>query len=230
MNLFQQLDAEWLRVGKSRDARQRLAEWSLTSTELRRFEDLDALVRYANRRGDPHESDRVLVVLARRAPEDELAARTLLQALMPGIRWLARRYEALAAAAMEDSASAVVAFAYERIRTYPFERRPQRVAANVLLDTRQRLHRTIGRPRPHVISLESLLFEPTEGEPSCDNLCTLLDDAVAREVIGGRDAALIALTRLHEHPVADLAAQLGCTAQTLRRRRRRAETRLLAIL
>lgn len=230
MNLFQQLDEEWAHLIRSSSARQRLAEWSEASPGLAGLADLDALVERANRRGQAHESDQLLIALARRADIDDLAARTLLQAVMPGMRWLARRYQAVASDGGEDPASLVIALTYERIRTYPFDRRPHRIAANLLFDTRQRLQRTVGRPGPAIVSLESLPFEPAVDDGPNDEPCALLDQAVAQRVIGARDADLIALTRLHDHPVAELAAYLGCPAQTLRQRRRRAEARLVALL
>jgi DNA-directed RNA polymerase specialized sigma24 family protein len=124
----------------------------------------------------------------------------------------------------------VIALTYERIRTYPFDRRPHRIAANLLFDTRQRLQRTVGRTGPAIVSLESLPVEPAVDDEPDDEPCALLDQAVAQRVILARDADLIALTRLHDHPVAELAAHLGCPAQTLRQRRRRAEARLVALL
>ena len=66
------------------------------------------------------------------ATADELAARTLLQALLPGIVSFARR------SAVGDPSVAIgemVSIAWERIRTYPLHR-PGSVAANVLWDTR----------------------------------------------------------------------------------------------
>lgn len=230
MNLFQQLDEEWAHLIRSPTARQRLAEWSEASPELNGLDDLEALVEHANRRGQAHRSDQILVALARRAAVDDLAARTLLQAIMPGMRWLARRYQHVASAAGEDPTSLVIALTYERIRTYPFDRRPHRIAANVLFDTRQRLQRTVGRTGPTIVSLESLPFDPAGGDPSADASYELLDRAVGQRVIAARDADLIALTRLRDHSVAELAARLGCPAQTLRQRRRRAEARLVALL
>jgi hypothetical protein len=230
MNLFQLLDQEWVEVVASPSTRRRLTEWSRTSRQLRGFNDLGAVVDYANRRGKPRESDQVLSALAQRASTDDVAARTLLQAVMPGMRSLAHRYSEVASSVGEDPVSLVIGLTYERIRTYPFDRRPQRIAANVLLDTRQRLQRTVGRPRPTIVSLESLSLEPAGGGPSADESCALLDRAVARRVIAARDADLIALTRLRDHPIAELADHLGCRAQTLRQRRRRAEARLVALL
>jgi hypothetical protein len=228
MDLFHMLDEEWIEIVRSSAARQRLASWAEESPALRGFDRLDGLIEHVNQRGQSVESDRVLVELARRACLDDLAARTLLQAVMPGMRMLARRYRAIATAAGEDSVGLVVALTFERIRTYPFRRRPGRVAANVLFDVRQRLQRTVGRTRPTIVSLESLVVEPAGMN---DDVCTpraLLEEAVAQDVIAARDADLIVLTRLHDHPVAELAAQLNCLPQTLRKRRRRAEMRLQA--
>jgi DNA-directed RNA polymerase specialized sigma24 family protein len=230
MNLFQQLDEEWARITRSPTAGKRLAEWTESSPVLAGFGDLDAVVQIANRRGKAHESDLILVALAQRAGTDDLAARTLLQAVMPGMRWLARRYHHVASAAGEDPNSLVIALTYERIRTYPFDRRPGRIAANVLFDTRQRLQRTVGRPGPKMVALESLPFEPAGDDGPHNEQCALLDQAVAQRVIVARDADLIALTRLHDYPIAELAAHLGCPAQTLRQRRRRAEALLVAVI
>jgi DNA-directed RNA polymerase specialized sigma24 family protein len=230
MNLFQQLDEEWARITRSPAAGERLAEWTESSPVLAGLGDLDAVVQHANRRGQAHESDRILFALAQRAGADDLAARTLLQAVMPGMRWLARRYHHVASAAGEDPPSLVIALTYERIRTYPFGRRPSRIAANVLFDTRQRLQRGVGRPGPAIVALESLPFEPADVDESSDESCELLDHAVAQRVIAADDAELIAMTRLGDLPVAELAADLGCPAQTLRRRRRRAEMRIAASL
>jgi DNA-directed RNA polymerase specialized sigma24 family protein len=197
---------------------------------LGEFDDLCQVVDVANRRGRVQESDQILCALARNAGLDDLAARTLLQALMPGMRCLARRYKGAAASDGEDSASLVVALTYERIRTYPFDRRPCRIAANVLFDARQWLQRAVSRPGPALVSLESLPFEPAGDEGPGYEPGDLLGEAVAQHVILARDADLIALTRLHDRPVSELAARLGCPAPTLRQRRRRAEQRLLALL
>lgn len=45
----------------------------------------------------------------------------------------------------DESAAAVVGSMRERIRTYPCERRPAKIAANVQLNTRQRISRRAAR-------------------------------------------------------------------------------------
>jgi hypothetical protein len=62
-----------------------------------------------------------------------VAARALLQALVPGLHRLARTV----GGGSDEAAAELVALAWARIVTYPFERRPGRVAANVLLDVRK---------------------------------------------------------------------------------------------
>ena len=230
MDLFEQLDLEWAYLARNRESLRRLAEWTTTSPGLAGLDDLEALVEHVNRRGQRSESDRVLAALACRSSTDDLAARALLQAVMPGMRCIAGRYHAVAKSAMEDSASLVISFAYERIRTYPFRQRPSRIAANVLFDTRQRLQRTVGRPGPCIVTLESLAVHPATNPRPHDESRGLLERAVAEHVITRRDAELIASTRLRDRPVSELAALLGCSAQTLRQRRLRAEARLRPLL
>ena len=63
-----------------------------------------------------------------------------------------------------------------------------------------------------------------------DGADRLLEQAVARGVISAPDAELIAVTRLDDIPLAQVAAQLDRIPQSLRRRRRRAEARLAAFV
>src|SRR5688572_16841850 len=89
-----------------------------------------------NRSARGREADPVLLALAGLAAEDELAGRVLLQLLLPGTASLASRVRWRYGA---DAPAAAVAAVWERIRTYPVDRRPRSVAANILLDARKRL-------------------------------------------------------------------------------------------
>ena len=77
-------------------------------------------------------SEGALRVLATEAPGDEIAARTLLQALLGGVV----RVVAGVVHDEPDSVGEVVSIAWNRIRTYP-PQRPGPVAANVVLDVRK---------------------------------------------------------------------------------------------
>jgi hypothetical protein len=135
------LDAEWRRLTRTSRARQALRQWSIAHPALRGVADLDALLE---RRRDDQAAPAILRALAVLAPGDDLAARTLLQALLPGLVRLAGMVGYDDPAAIEE----MVSLAWERIRTYPARRRGS-VAANVLFDVRKRYraHRLIDAPR-----------------------------------------------------------------------------------
>ena len=84
--LVQSLDDDWARVVRSADARRALARWARVDPLLACRAGLDEVV--ATRR-DPVVANRVQLVLAGLAPSDRLAARTLLQMLLPGVVALA---------------------------------------------------------------------------------------------------------------------------------------------
>jgi hypothetical protein len=80
------LDAEWRRPVRTSRARRALERWSIAHPGLRGLADLDGLFE---RRRDEGAAPAVLRALAVLAPGDDLAARTLLQALLPGLVRLA---------------------------------------------------------------------------------------------------------------------------------------------
>ena len=91
--------------------------------------DLDELLEM---RRNPTVAPRILSALARLARGDDVAARTLLQALVPGLVTLAASVGGDDPTALDE----IVSLAWERIRTYPVSR-PGSVAGNVLLDVRR---------------------------------------------------------------------------------------------
>ncbi len=116
-----ELNAEWEWLARLADP---AADWATQCPALagaRTVGDvLDAV------RGDP---DTVLLFLTDRCRAgDRLAGRVALQALLGKLVLMAARD---ASASLHD----YVAAAWERIATYPVERRPRRVAANIVLDT-----------------------------------------------------------------------------------------------
>jgi hypothetical protein len=219
--VFELLEREWVelandsRLGGELQAACEAADGSATLGQLEQY------VRDAQ----PQDADRVLVSLVARAVDrDALAARVLLQLLLPGARRLARRWWALGD--QDERAAAAVAAVYERIRQYPLDRRPARVAANVLMDAGLDLRRatrglgpTCQLPAEHsVVPVEHAALE----------LAHLLVDAVADGVISAADAELIAASRIAGTRLADLAARQGRHLRTLQYRRRRAEHALVA--
>lgn len=142
--LIDRLDAEWEWLSHSRKGSRALRRWAEHDDELGEFRDLADLVRFVHRRDRACEADRILYRLVCRSLTDDLAARTVLACMMPGVKNLTCGY-LWAHADADESAAAVLAAMWERIRTYPCERRPAKIAANIQLDTRQRISRRATR-------------------------------------------------------------------------------------
>jgi DNA-directed RNA polymerase specialized sigma24 family protein len=223
------LDREWATLSTSIAATRALEAWSLDPT-LCGFGDLGEVVARLHRRGWPEEADRILLALLRRAPEDPLAARTVLQAMMPGLKSLMSAYRLTGDS--EEVATDVVEAAYERIRRYPCDRRPIKVAANLVWDTRQTLWRAAQKEAARLAPLEPITNEmadelPDMSAPSpTEELVDLVAEAVRRDRLPRPGARLVLLTRVADIPVEELAAKSGAKAQTLRQLRRRAEAAL----
>ena len=142
LGVLRQLDLEWERIGKGPRGRAALRRWASGDLPLGGLRSLDELVERVNERGNPARSDAILLALVRRTATDDLAARTVLQAMMPAVKNLTSKFSTCGAWSAEETAAEVVAAMWERIRSYPVERRPAKVAANLTLDTRQRVWRT----------------------------------------------------------------------------------------
>ena len=228
--IFAELDSDWATLAESAAATTALRRWRRQEPALAPFSTMAELVQAAHRRGAPAECDRILAALARRAGSDSLAARTLLQLLLPGARALSRRLWWLGGP--EERAAAVVGALYERIRTYPFARRPAKVAANALADVKQRLLREAPHHRPAELPSVELVEDglaasaPADQPSAAEELLELLDWAVAGGHVSRRDACLIAQTRIADVPIGELGRREGLEAHSMRRRRQRAERRL----
>ncbi len=113
---------------------------------------------------------------------------------------------------------------------YP-ARRAGRVAASLLLDTRQRVDRTRGawQHEPDTIPFAGEA-EPADSERerhAGEQLGAALADLVADERLAARDAQIIWLTRVLDRPSRDVGAAVGLHPTTVRRRAAAAERRIL---
>ncbi|MFP5319460.1 MAG: hypothetical protein ACLGI2_14360 [Acidimicrobiia bacterium] len=197
-----------------------------------RFEHLAELVAYVEcRTTDVVDRDGVLGALGARASVDVMAARTLLQLLLPGAKALVARYR-WSAESVDELAATVVADLYDRIRALSAGVRRRCLAPAVLLDVGKRLQRRAARARRHdQIRLEEMdpdTARTYEHEDAALELDQLLRWATERRYLSCSEAELIRLTRVADIPVAVLSARSGEQPQTIRRRRLRAERALAA--
>lgn len=219
--ILQQLDREWSELATSPRARRALIRWANSNPDLAGNRDLNDVL--AARR-DPERSGPVLKALAVLAPGDEVATRTLLQAMLPGLVRLA------VVAGNDDPAAIdeVISLGWERIRTYPGHR-PGSVAANVILDVRKRYrrHRRFEAPDSAELTVDPEFSGASPEEEVLGRL--LVDELVAAQRDGVMTAPVldtIIRTRINGERLADLAAEQSISPQLLCHRRWRAEVRL----
>lgn len=227
-SLFALLDKEWESMCRSATCTRQLRGWAARDGALGGFADLAELATHVNRPGHPAASDQVLAAVVALAPSDDLAARVVLQLLRPGCKALAESLVWMES--WPERESAVIAAVYDRIRTYPIDRRPLHIAANVLRDALKALLATRRRERELAThSWEDLSDDElgaADETPAADELVELLGWAVRRKVLVPEAARLIALSRIWDVPVERLGRVPGQDPQTVRRRRQRAETAL----
>lgn len=222
MNPFlNDLDREWEIVAAAPASRRRFIRWVATHPDLAGLESLDDLLEA---RRDPERAPALLTVLAALAPTDKLAARTLLQAVVPGIVCFAARTAKDDPQAIEE----MVSLAWERIRTYPTTRHGA-VAGNILLDVLKRYRR------------HRVIEQPTSGTPIPNDLegkdCTedtVMNRLLLEEVINAHRAGIVSApalslvlrTRMLGDPLEEVSAELDVPQRNLCQRRWRAECRL----
>jgi len=219
--ILQALDREWSELATSPRARRALIRWSNSHQALAGNADLTEVLLA---RRNPDRSGAILKALALLAPTDDLAARTLLQAVVPGLVSLSTRVGNDDEAALNE----MVALAWERIRTYPCQRNGS-VAGNILLDVRKRYrhHRSIEAPVSVTLDGDQIDDQPSTEDQVLGRL--LLEELAAAQRTGmmsGSVLATILRTRLFGEHLADLAAEQDITPQLLCHRRWRAEVRL----
>jgi len=205
----------------------RLREWAEREPVLETFTTVQALVGSLRRRsGDYERESAILAALLQQARSDPLAGRVVLQALLPGLKRLAGRL-LFEAGEREELWSLLLAHLWAGIRSYPVERRPRRVAANLLLDA---AHATLGdlgkerRLRAHASELAPESVEAGEQEE------LVLARAVRAGALSRAEALLILRSRVEGVPLAQIATEEGAGYDALRIRRRRAELRLRLFL
>lgn len=196
---------------------------------------LDAVLRTCGFLEPPTEaSDRAMLDLVDLARDDELAARIALQRILPALVAIARRRGPMVGGvrrAFDD----VLASAWIAVRTYPVERRPHKVVANLVRDAEYlafvrsaRLKAAgehVGLPVGGAAPIARLDGSPTTAavDPRAE-FAELLADA-RRTGVAAADLEF-ATAWAGGADNLELAARLGCCERTVRNRRREVVSRL----
>lgn len=219
--ILQMLDEQWPSVATSPAARRALIRWAREHEALAGMHDLHEVLRC---RRDPRVANEVHQVLARHAPADQLAARTLLQILLPGLV----RLVGTEGHDDPDAPDELVSLAWERICTYPGTRTGS-VAANVLLDVRKRY---VKLRKSYRVAWTHLNREVPCGASLPED--QVLAAMQLEEILDARRQGLVSpvafeaivRTRLGGESLAAVAADSGFTTEVMCQRRWRAEQRL----
>ncbi len=229
MKLFDELNREWSRTVMARRTQRRLSAWATAEPSLGELDEPGQILEVAHG-ADRERADAVLRALLRVGCDDCRAWRCVLQVVMPGLVSAARRYVP-GPASDDEVAAIVVSSAWGRIAEYPLDRRPRSVAANIVLDARQAssnaLFKHAGLEIPSAEILDLQPSPPHRPDPTIV-LTDLLGHAVRSKVVSIDDARLVALTRIHDVPVDELARERGILPHSLRRRRLRVEAAIAA--
>ncbi len=229
-DLIERLEAEWPALAAGALAA-RLPSWAAAEPALAGFATPQQLLRHIRAsRGDTRAEDAVMRALVRQASSDPLAARMVLHALLPGLKTLARRI-LLDADQRDELWSSLLAHCWERIRCYPLERRPTRIAANILFEALKKTTREFRRELRDRDRFGNEL--PSEQEapiPVDRDAERLIGRAVAAAAISEEEAQLILRSRIDRADLRLLAASKGVAYNTLVVRRLRAERRLLLFI
>ena len=236
------LQREWSRLTYCQQTLDRVNEWRLVDRRLHSLDELLCLAGYHGAKHD-EQADRVLAEIVRRARNDQLAARIVLQRVFPPMLAIARRRGRIRTLGFDYAFSLVLSHAWEVIRTYPIERRPAKIAANIVRDIEYFAFVRRERKRPkhdriddcwdlvvnyHATDSHGRVLErgARENEPDTE---TLVRDVLseARDVRLSR-SSLELLDQLRSISIEEYARRHGVTVRTARTWRRKAVSELRA--
>ena len=229
--LFEALDAEWAVVGASAAARAAFERWAMVEPALAGMASPAEAVRSC-RAATPAAA--ALGALLRHAGEP-LAARAVLQAVVPALRTLAARRVGSALTrqgweAVEDFDADVVEVALRRIATLAGTSPPwpaQAICEPTWMTLRAALVRSSRRGTLAALDddVADVVASPARSGPEALALAVVA--AVRARRLGVDDARVIYATRVLGHTPAELASAQGRNARALRAQRARAERRLV---
>jgi DNA-directed RNA polymerase specialized sigma24 family protein len=235
-----ELQREWETLASGR-LRLELRGWAAQEAALARFDSPDRIVEFLwDKRAAPIEKDGVLLALLRIARTEALAGRVVLQAMLPGLKalarpWLKRDSEGREPPLdREELWQVLFVEMLQRIKTYPLERRPRKVAANLILDVKHavRAERTRARkalnavPEDEPLELDEAALRSRPGV----DVEGPLRRAVQVKAISAVDAELLLLIEVDGLRLREAAERVGLPYNTARIRIQRARKRLLMFL
>lgn len=149
--LLRGLLAEWQSACSSPRVLRRVNSWGLPGGHVERLDDVVLRAGFGGP-ADCDDADAYLLALVARAAHDPLAAQIVLHRLLPPVISIAKRRGKLHSEGIEGALCDLVTQAWFVITTYPVERRPRKIAANMVRDIEY--HEFVSGHRPRKASVE----------------------------------------------------------------------------
>lgn len=218
------LAREWDRIRTRRNHLRTADGWALVDEPVRDLDQVLTAVGYEQPSSPA--TDARLRRLVELAAHDELAARVVIQRILPGLLAVVRQRRG----ASDDVFEELLSTAWIAVRTFNPDRRPSSIAASLISDADYAAFRAHTRRRSSQELPTDVRFEerPHVHEPnSCEQLATLLTEAADA---GVPDDELDLVRQLLAAPTANqLAEVLRITPRTVRNRRDRVTSKLRAV-
>lgn len=131
--LMRGLLAEWDAATRSPRALRRANSWGLPGGPVERLDDIVLRAGFGGPR-DCDEADAYLLELVRLAATDRLAAQIVLHRVLPPVIAIAKRRGRRHSGGIEGAIADLMTQAWFVISAYPVDRRPRKVAANIVRD------------------------------------------------------------------------------------------------
>lgn len=164
-------------------------------------------------------ANEVLAQLVRAARTDDVAARVVLQRVLPGVVARARRWGSHRTGGSADAFDELLSVTWTVIREFPVERRPLHVAANLLRDSEYRaFERANRRLLVHELTAPHLLDGPVLTGDALDATAELAEVVAAAGMLTERELQLIELLA-RGCSAAEAAVALRVSERTIRNHR-----------
>lgn len=215
---------DWNRIAHRPSVLRRVNSWDFMPREVEHLDELLQLCGFGTA-VDDNDGDRMLWHVVRLAATDDLAVKVVIHRILPALMAVARRRGRIVAGGPTVAMGELLATAWIVVRTYPWERRHDKVAANLVRDCEYNAFvRTARLKRVAEVSVTDDVLGFLSGATAGDGGDIDLDDVLCEAEQLGVDAEHLELLRelaggRHGH---EIALDRGASPRTIRNKRRAA--------
>lgn len=211
---------EWQLINSRRKEIDAVNSWRLPGKAVTNLDQV--LIRAGfNTARDDSQGDNYLWLLVKQASGDELAARIVLQRILPPLVAIARRRGQIIDGGIDAAVAEVLPTAWMVIRKYPWHRRPNKVASNLVLDSEYFAFVQANRAKKvKVFAVEPNLLGELVAEPETSEFApeVCLENLISSAICQGINPRHVEVLRAvaRGETAAKIAKQYGIAERTAR--------------